>query len=271
MTPAHDLGSNTTCWEFLTIRLGQYVQEQKAQGITPTDDMLQRQARIILYDDDDSWDTTCADHPEWLTLFKKAHNIVPVEPGFDRVDALEDLGLQLSTISHLHAEAQTGPSIAQWMDWSKGLTGQPVSFNGGYTNLGEFYTSVGHEDAVGNPNVMNQNILGLRYDLLPTAGVAQRMGGESSMGMCTNGLLPMSSSGGTLSGPSHNTTRPATNASPTDVMNTGGEHEAFQFDEDMFADINFDQTLAMDGLDFSSGLPVTGDGAGTGMPGSGFA
>jgi hypothetical protein len=58
-----------------------------------TDEILQAEARRILYDDDDSWNQTAADNPEWLALFKKAHGIVDVPAGFDRNDALEDLGV----------------------------------------------------------------------------------------------------------------------------------------------------------------------------------
>ncbi|KAF2436616.1 hypothetical protein EJ08DRAFT_567024, partial [Tothia fuscella] len=64
-----------TCWEILTVRLAQYVQEQITLGILPTDEDLQRQARQILYEDDDSWNQTAADNLEWLELFKKAHGL----------------------------------------------------------------------------------------------------------------------------------------------------------------------------------------------------
>jgi hypothetical protein len=37
--------------------------------------MLQREARLILYDEADGWEQTAADNSEWLNLFKKAHGI----------------------------------------------------------------------------------------------------------------------------------------------------------------------------------------------------
>ena len=37
--------------------------------------MLQNESRRILYGDDDPWNQTSADNPEWLNLFKKAHGI----------------------------------------------------------------------------------------------------------------------------------------------------------------------------------------------------
>jgi hypothetical protein len=68
---------NATCWEILTLRLGRFAREHIAKhgAKSITDDMLQREARLILYNDADGWDQTAADNPEWLTLFKKAHGI----------------------------------------------------------------------------------------------------------------------------------------------------------------------------------------------------
>jgi len=68
---------NATCWEILTLRLGRFAREHIAKhgANSITDDMLQREARLILYNDADGWDQTAADNPEWLNLFKKAHGI----------------------------------------------------------------------------------------------------------------------------------------------------------------------------------------------------
>jgi len=83
----------STCWEILTLRLGSYVKEQLQLGILPTDEMLQRQARLILYESDDHWNQTAADNKEWLELFKKAHGL-PSTSKDTRVDLNEDLGVQ---------------------------------------------------------------------------------------------------------------------------------------------------------------------------------
>lgn len=85
--------STATCWEILTLRLGRFAQQQMEQGGSVPDELLQRQARRILYGDDDPWNQTAADNPEWLALFKKAHGVEAAAPGFDRRDALEDLGV----------------------------------------------------------------------------------------------------------------------------------------------------------------------------------
>lgn len=64
-------GSKSTCWEILTVRLGKYANEMVSKGVVMTDEMLQRQARILLFDSDDPWNQTAADNPEWLDLFRK--------------------------------------------------------------------------------------------------------------------------------------------------------------------------------------------------------
>jgi hypothetical protein len=99
---------NATCWEILTLRLGQYSRLHIARhgAASLTDEMLQSEARRILYDSDDPWNQTAADNPEWLGLFKKAHGIGNAAPMRDVVhqhDVLEDLGLG--------ADAQLDPSF----------------------------------------------------------------------------------------------------------------------------------------------------------------
>jgi hypothetical protein len=72
---------HATCWEILTLRLGRFVREhiEKHGTSSFTDQMLQREARVILYEDPDGWDQTAADNPEWLALFRKAHGIDSTE------------------------------------------------------------------------------------------------------------------------------------------------------------------------------------------------
>lgn len=90
---------NATCWEILTLRLGkfakQHIDQHGPEGLT--DELLQAQARRILYDSDDTWNQTAADNPEWLSLFKQAHGIEPHatqnRPVNDRHGLFEDLGL----------------------------------------------------------------------------------------------------------------------------------------------------------------------------------
>jgi hypothetical protein len=62
--------------------------------------MLQVESRRILYGDDDPWNQTAADNPEWLNLFKKAHGIdtkAPVKGINAQHEVYEDLGINSST------------------------------------------------------------------------------------------------------------------------------------------------------------------------------
>ena len=88
----------STCWEILTLRLGQFAQEKIQQGEILTDEMLQRQARWILYENDDAWNQTAADNPEWLELFKKAHGL-PSTALDTSVDLMEVLGLGVGELT----------------------------------------------------------------------------------------------------------------------------------------------------------------------------
>lgn len=38
--------------------------------------MLQREARRIVYDDDDPWNQTAADNVDWLSMFKMGHGLL---------------------------------------------------------------------------------------------------------------------------------------------------------------------------------------------------
>ncbi|KAL7959339.1 hypothetical protein V8C34DRAFT_280466 [Trichoderma compactum] len=59
-------------FEVLTARLGDFVVSARANGDAINCDILRRQARLILYDDDDPLNQTPADNDQWLTLFKLA-------------------------------------------------------------------------------------------------------------------------------------------------------------------------------------------------------
>lgn len=84
-----DVNPNATCWEILTLRLGRFARQhiEKHGAGSVTDEMLQREARTILYGDpDDVWNQTSADNPEWLSLFKKAHGIGSPAPATGKPD-----------------------------------------------------------------------------------------------------------------------------------------------------------------------------------------
>lgn len=93
--PGENGGGPTTCWEILTVRLGRFAKEQTDKGVVLTDQMLQSQARRIVYDSDDPCDNTAADSPEWLDLFKRAHALdyIPHEISGTGKNIPEDLEL----------------------------------------------------------------------------------------------------------------------------------------------------------------------------------
>jgi hypothetical protein len=53
--------------------LAVYTESQRVLGLEPSDNDLQRQARIIIYEFDDGWNQTAADNIDWLNAFKQRH------------------------------------------------------------------------------------------------------------------------------------------------------------------------------------------------------
>lgn len=66
-----------TVFQLLTAQLGDFVKAAMAKDLRVTDEMIQREARLIIYDDDDPWNQTPADNPEWLDLFKTGYRLSP--------------------------------------------------------------------------------------------------------------------------------------------------------------------------------------------------
>ncbi|KAF2001847.1 hypothetical protein P154DRAFT_153978 [Amniculicola lignicola CBS 123094] len=93
---------NATCWEILTLRLGRFARQhiEKNGANSLRDEMLQKEARNILYGCDDPWNQTAADNPEWIGLFKKAHGIdtQPYNGTISNHEILEDLGLHPDSV-----------------------------------------------------------------------------------------------------------------------------------------------------------------------------
>jgi len=66
---------DTNCWGRLEQELGRYVTKCKLSNVLPTDKQLQDQGRMIIYEDDDPWNWTCADNQQWLDTFKYQQGI----------------------------------------------------------------------------------------------------------------------------------------------------------------------------------------------------
>ncbi|OAA41089.1 Homeodomain-related protein [Beauveria brongniartii RCEF 3172] len=64
----------------LECELGDFLKAQRSLGKEPTDEDLQRQARIIIYEFDDGWNQTAADSMQWLDAFKERHALVEKTP-----------------------------------------------------------------------------------------------------------------------------------------------------------------------------------------------
>lgn len=150
-------GDKPTCWEILTVKLGQYAKEQADKGVMVSDEMLQSAARQILYLSDDSWNQTSADNPEWLDLFKKAHGLkfIPTTVGGrgeqvpEDLETYGDLGLripfavQLQAYNESRCNANHMASAANIPEfYSQILEARRTVLNQAYSNLceeGVFY------------------------------------------------------------------------------------------------------------------------------------
>jgi hypothetical protein len=61
----------------LVRELGNWTRFQISVGVTPNDADLQRQARLIVYKNDDPWNQTAIDDPAILHLFKRQNGLAP--------------------------------------------------------------------------------------------------------------------------------------------------------------------------------------------------
>ncbi|KAK8119388.1 uncharacterized protein PG998_004014 [Apiospora kogelbergensis] len=81
--PGHSMYfvNDPNCYRRLGKELGRFVastmSENNPNRHVPTDEEIQHQARWIEYDDDDKWNQTPADNPEWLRKFKQDVGILP--------------------------------------------------------------------------------------------------------------------------------------------------------------------------------------------------
>ncbi|ETI25607.1 hypothetical protein G647_02381 [Cladophialophora carrionii CBS 160.54] len=74
-TEPDQITKDSNCWGRLEQELSKFVSQQKALGQIPSDKDLQDQARMIIYEDNDPWNWTCADNQQWLDTFKYSQGI----------------------------------------------------------------------------------------------------------------------------------------------------------------------------------------------------
>lgn len=72
-TDKSNIDSTVHNYSRLELELGEYLDVQRARGVEPTDEDLQRQARIIIYEIEDGWNQTAADSKAWLEAFRRRH------------------------------------------------------------------------------------------------------------------------------------------------------------------------------------------------------
>lgn len=61
--------------DILASHLARFALEYKQMGVMVSDDMLQKEARQVLYSSDDPWNQTIADSPMWLKEFRDKHGL----------------------------------------------------------------------------------------------------------------------------------------------------------------------------------------------------
>lgn len=91
-SPQLTVPNDANCYLRLSRELKAYIHNQTAQGIIPTDAMLQAEARRVFYDSDDPWNQTCADNPIWLGILKRDAGLETAVR--NESIGLSDLGLQ---------------------------------------------------------------------------------------------------------------------------------------------------------------------------------
>ncbi|KAJ4864631.1 homeobox KN domain-containing protein [Trichoderma breve] len=70
-TDPNSIDSTIHNYSRLESELVAFLKEQRAIGREPTDEELQRKARITIYEFDDGWNQTVADNHEWLAAFRQ--------------------------------------------------------------------------------------------------------------------------------------------------------------------------------------------------------
>ncbi|KAJ9624753.1 hypothetical protein H2204_010655 [Knufia peltigerae] len=69
-TEPDQITKDSNCWGRLEQELTKFVSQQRSAGRFPSDKEIQDQARMIIYEDNDPWNWTCADNQQWLDTFK---------------------------------------------------------------------------------------------------------------------------------------------------------------------------------------------------------
>jgi len=85
------------CYRRLELELSRFVSscmsKISANPHIPTDEEIRRQARWIIYNDDDPWNQTAVDNEEWLLRFKRSYGLAPPEDGPGMPKTVEEVDM----------------------------------------------------------------------------------------------------------------------------------------------------------------------------------
>lgn len=115
----------------LEVELSEYLNMQHSQGEDPTDEDLQRQARIIIYEIEDGWNQTAADNPAWLAAFRKRHSrhVPPYQPSTTQGTGMATSGQMMQGLLQPSPVQQPPPPGFSTLPDSRRIdqeTGRPV-------------------------------------------------------------------------------------------------------------------------------------------------
>jgi hypothetical protein len=140
-------GVQPSSFEILTASLGRFVSDMQMIGAALSDESLQRQARIIVYGDDDPWNQTAADNPQWLALFKSGHGLDHISSTLGVFDLATtcDLPLAINPEDQLlmpnHYEDTDWASQMNSMNGTKACSTEPIAESIGITDMPWFWQS----------------------------------------------------------------------------------------------------------------------------------
>ncbi len=85
------------CYRRLELELSRYVSscisKNSPNPHVPSDEDIRRQARWIIYNDDDPWNQTAVDNEEWLLRFKRSNGLAPPEGGRGMPKTLDEVDM----------------------------------------------------------------------------------------------------------------------------------------------------------------------------------
>ncbi|TVY73346.1 Homeobox protein, partial [Lachnellula suecica] len=147
------------------VELTNYVKLQLATGVTPTDADLQREARLLVYKNDDPWNQTVIDDPSILLLFKRQNGLTPEsEAGFDMPTLSEAVELGIA-----QQHSIPSPKTLHW-DLEQTGIGLPSPSSGENSAIGNGSRTPNfdqplHTTIFNQPSANSNPVMPLRYFL----------------------------------------------------------------------------------------------------------